>query len=81
MPIFILVVPRQLKPLNPKYNTSFVNIKRLSRVTPYVLKEAAGSVPKRYIIIAAILFLSNISGTLLIPYGPLPFACQDQERK
>ena len=81
MSAFILAVPRATKPLDPRYETNFVDTKRLFSVTLYVPGEASGSVPKKYIITAVILFLLKDLGIFLIPCGSSPFACQDQERK
>ena len=81
MPVFILAVPRASKPLDPKYKTNFVDTKRLFSVTLYVPGEASGSVLKKYIITAAILFLCKGLGTFSISCKPSPFACQDQEKK
>ena len=57
MPVFILAVPRAPKPLDPRYETNFVDIKKLSSITLYVLREASGSVLRKYIITIVILFL------------------------
>ena len=81
IPVFILAVPRAPKPLDPRYKTNFVNIKRLFSVTLYIPEGASGSMPKKYIITVAVLFLSKGLGIFPISCRLLPFAYQDQERK
>ena len=81
MPAFILAVPRAPKPLDLKYATSLVDIKRLSSVTLYVPGGASDYIPKRYITTAAVLFLPKALGILPMPCEPSPFACRAQERK
>ena len=81
IPAFVLAVPRQPKPLDPRYAVNFVDTKRLSSVTLKVLGGLSGSVLKRNATTAAVLFFPRGLGTLSMPCGPSPFACQAQERK